>query len=424
MFGFSFIKNKEIQNIKETLSIYQRTLEDVGWINLEQTFSDKSYINLNYKQIIKQSKLFWYNNPLAGLIVNVTTNFVFGEGISAPMSKDEKIQEVIDDFWKDKDNQRCLTGFKAQQFISNKIQYEGNLFFILFVDAEANVKVRILNTEEISEVINEDDDRLKPKYYKVRSVSKKYNFDLDAYQLAEPGFEYFMDKDFFDVISEAESDKIRKDAVLYHVKINCDINDKFGIPELFRATPWMRAHKEMAQDVATLIKSLSRFAWKKKVKGGATVVNAIKAAMTTNTNLSNLGVGAGQTQIENQGLDMTAISTPTGGVKIGSDGLRQMLLMVCASSGIMEHYFGDPSTGNLATAKSMELPMVKKFLARQKLFEDVYNTIIQFAIDRKISVGLLSGTTVTDETSGEISYESDVDRTIDINFPPIVEADL
>jgi hypothetical protein len=83
--------------------------------------------------------------------------------------------------------------------------------------------------------------------------------------------------------------------------------------------------------------------------------------------------------------------------------------MIAAGSGIFEHYFGDPSTGNLATARSMELPMVKKFEDRQRLFESVFGKMFQRVIDAGIQAGTLP---------------ADVDRTVDINFPPIVPDDV
>jgi hypothetical protein len=98
--------------------------------------------------------------------------------------------------------------------------------------------------------------------------------------------------------------------------------------------------------------------------------------------------------------------------------------MICAASGIFEHYFGDPSTGNLATAKTMELPMVKKFVILQTIWRDVYLKLLNYVIDRKIEAGVLPGRVELDPKNKRKKYITDLDRTIDIDFPPILEEDL
>jgi hypothetical protein len=88
---------------------------------------------------------------------------------------------------------------------------------------------------------------------------------------------------------------------------------------------------------------------------------------------------------------------------------RAIKLMIAAGSGIFEHYFGDPSTGNLATTRSMELPMVKKFEDRQRLFEGLFRKVFESVIESSVTAGVLP---------------SDVDRTVEVSFPPIVPEDV
>ena len=50
-------------------------------------------------------------------------------------------------------------------------------------------------------------------------------------------------------------------------------------------------------------------------------------------------------------------------------------LQVCAAVGIPEQYYGDLETGNLATAKTVELPMQKQFQSYQAIWRDAYQDI-------------------------------------------------
>ncbi len=376
--------------------------------------------------MLKRVKVYYYNNPLAGHWVHLTTAFVFGEGISTPKAKDDKIQtEVVEPFWNDPDNRIALSSYLAQQLLCNKLQYEGNLFFLLFDDEVGNVKVRILNTDQVVDIIKSEEDGMRPLFYKVKNLKSSYNFSSDSYSMTQEDFIYYPDKDLTNPKDyKVPVNKLRLDARVFHVKINCDINDKFGVPDLYRGIDWLKAHKDMSGDLATLIKALSKFAWKKKVKGTQAQVNTIAGNMRTNSSLSNIRNSAGQTQVENDAVDLEPMDVKAGGTDINIKGMREMKLMVCAASGLFEHYFGDPSTGNLATAKSMELPMVKKFVNIQSLWSEIYTTIFQYIIGLKISLGVLSGSEEEDTKSGRVIYKYNGEDAIDTDFPPILETDL
>jgi len=430
MFGFKILRDSEIKELQETVTLAQRTLEDVGWVSLND--SNASYgSGMNFvwfKEMLKKVKLMWYTNPLAGHWVNLTTWFVFGVGVSEPKSKEEDVQEAISEFWNDPDNKISITGFLAQQKNSAKIQYEGNLFFVLFTDMTGDVRARMLNTDEIADIIYDPEDRMRPVAYKVKASTKKYNYGSDSYSV-DSGvnkWKYYLDisvpsANMFDI----PQNKIDDDQRVFHVRVNCDTNDKYGIPDLYRGVGWMEAHKNMAQDVATLVKSLSKFAWNKKVKGSAAQVSSIAAGMKTNTSLSNITRPAGQTHVENEGIDTKAISTPTGGAVIGEKGMKSMQLMVSAASGYGYHYFGDPSTGNLATAKTMELPIIKKIEAYQKIWENIFLTIINYMLMRKIEANALPGKVEIDSKHKRfIVTPAWEEQTVDVDFPPILEKDI
>jgi hypothetical protein len=235
--------------------------------------------------MIQRCRMFYTSNPLAGHWVNLTSSFVFGEGVSQPNMSDPAMQEAVSEFWSDPDNVRALTGYAAQMQLASKLMVEGNLFFVLFDDDMGRVKVRLLNTEEVIDIICSPEDRMRPQYYKVEQYERKYSFASDSYIQQAKGFVYYPDVNLFDQSAGAiPANKLRDDASIYHVKINCDINDKFGIPELYRGLDWVKAHKTMAEDVATLVKALSQFAWKKKVKGNAAQVASIAGAMNTKMN--------------------------------------------------------------------------------------------------------------------------------------------
>jgi len=143
--------------------------------------------------------------------------------------------------------------------------------------------------------------------------------------------------------------------------------------------------------------ALTRFAWRTKVAGGQAAVDAIKAKTHEQE------IPAGSQILENLGADTQPIKTDSAARNAYDDG-RMIKLMFQASVGISEQYFADISTGNLATAKTVELPMMKMFKSNQKVWGDTYQDIDEVVL----------------EHAGIAPDKWYVDR----EFPPIAPADV
>lgn len=120
--------------------------------------------------------------------------------------------------------------------------------------------------------------------------------------------------------------------------------------------------------------ALARFAWHTTVVGGQTAVNAIKAKT------DDAEIPAGSQLFENLGSKTTPIKTDTGASNAWQDG-RMIKLQLCAAVGIPEQYFGDISTGSLATAQTVELPMLKMFSSYQQVWAGAYRDINEVVLE-------------------------------------------
>ena len=111
-----------------------------------------------------------------------------------------------------------------------------------------------------------------------------------------------------------------------------------------------------------------------KRQGGAAAVAAAKSA------LHEEEVAAGSVRIENMGADLQPIRTDSNARNAYDDG-RMLKLQVASAVGIPEQYFGDISIGNLATAKTVELPMMKMFQSYQAIWADTYKDINEIILE-------------------------------------------
>lgn len=422
--------------LREGLQELERELENLGWVNMNDPMSSSQLqAQESYEKMVRRCRLGFIKSPLIAQAVYLTTYYTFGYGIQKPKAPegDENLQELINSFWCDPDNVLSFTGTEAQLKLSNKLQYDGEICLMLQVDTDGSVFVRVVDPLSIAEVIYSPVDNMRPLLYKrrVRGAVDKFEYVPDwqngAAIMATCGEEGPMEQQLLDM-RVPESSPFRERAFIMQVKVNNDALDARGVPEVWRALDWVNSNTKIAGDMASFINAQSQYAWEKKIKGTAQQVRTAAARIRQNPQmLNNPSYQAGATIVANEGVENRPIALPSSSGTLFDGGIRRTLLMVCASFGIMEHYFGDPSTGNLATATAMELPMLKKFQARQKLWEGVYDAVIRFQL--LMSRGVLQG-------SGSLDYKEMRNRAvlpdndemkeapIDIDFPPILEKEI
>ncbi len=379
---------EELEKIlKEATSEVEKalSLEDVGWIKLGSgnTLDLDASKRSNY---VTRSRNYYAFDPLARQAIRLWTDYTFGSGISY-QSDDEKTKEVLDAFWNSMDNRRLLSA-QGQRKSSDKLLVDGEVFFALFLGVGGSVTIRWIDPLEIAEIITDPDDAENVMYYK-RTWTNTQGVSKDSYYRSTLNIENKAAKD-----SLGKSIQKTEDALVYHVSFN-SIGQR-GNPLLLPVIDWIDQYRRFLASRIAIVRALARFAWKNKVMGGATAVANAKAVT------EGKYPQAGSTWIENQGSNLDPIRTDTGAANAKDDG-RMIKLQVCAGVGIPEQYFGDIATGNLATAKTVELPLFKQFQSYQQLWSDVYMDIFSVVLDHN-GVG-------------------EDERVIDIDFAEIAPAD-
>ena len=167
---------------------------------------------------------------------------------------------------------------------------------------------------------------------------------------------------------------------------------------------------------------LSRFALMVETKGGAGAIAAYNALLNTTFADGNL------TQIERNPPPVTGaahISGPgntitpfkSAGATTAPEQARRLLLMVAAAEGLPETFFGDASTGSLATAVSLDRPTELKFREIQQRWTDIITSILIYVL------------WVTRRTPGSTLREAKTSAPVKphqliVKFPAVLEHDI
>ena len=425
----AFTEHSNNELLQERIAELELALDDVGYERIGDSNFDKHFTKASIDKIAAMARVYWLKNPLVKRAVATQANYVFGQGVDV-VAVDEDVQTVVDAFMEDSKNRAELTGEQAMLTKETELQVTSNLFFTFFTDPlNGATRVRTIPLSEIVRIIYNPDDSKEPWYYyrqwqqPKEAGSQKY----EMHQAMYPDINYMpkggLPKHFNGIEVMALNP-------VYHVKTNCLSDMEYGVSEIYAAIDWAKAYKDFLEDWYTIVKSLSKFAWKATSKSGATGMAQAKQVLEgainggSNPMNSDLPGQAAQVWMSSDNFDLAPM--PKSGATVAVDDGRRALLMVCAATGIYEHYFGDPSTGNLATAKAMEQPMLLMFQERQELWTDVFNTILGYVINQSALKpgGKLRGVMSFNDYGESYVDMGDTDRSVDVKFPPILQEDV
>jgi len=354
----------ELEDIlrEATSSVEQELkIEDSGWLNLSSGTGDIITANVR-KENLLLSRLYYLKDPLAKQSIRLWTDYTFGTGM-VWSADDEQVTEVLDSFWNARQNKTVLSP-KGQRMSSDKLLVDGEVFFAVFLGNESII--RRIDPLEITEIITNPDDSEDVKYFRRDWSDNTGKVHTGIYR----NITNVRDEAGIDMYGN--SVKKTEDAIIYHLTNNT-ISQR-GNPLLLPALDWIKQYRRFLASRIAVMLALARFAWRTKVTGGQAAVTAIKGKLDDKT------PNAGSVLVENMGSDTTPIRTESGASSAYHDG-RMIKMQICAAVGIPEQYFGDISIGNLATAKTVELPMMKMFQSYQAIWGGAYNDIDELILE-------------------------------------------
>lgn len=360
----------DLQEFQEILNEAYRSVddqmagEDKGWVRLG-TSTNGIFGGTSKTEIITRSRYYAQIDPLATQALRLWTDYSFGSGLTwKAKSEDESVKNIISSFWNNHANAACLS-CAGQRKSSHNLLRDGTIYFAIFLGRGEDAKIRRIDPLEITDTITDPDDADTVLYFRREWTDAQGIFHDDYYR----SWQNIKEQGPTALNSMRQVIQRTQDAIVYRLE-----SDPNGLPLLMPALDWIKLYRQFLASRAAIMLALAKFAWRSKVKGGATQVAAVKSK------LDQKKLDAGGTIFENDGVDTQPIRTDTGAGNAKTDG-DMLKLMICAATGLAIQYFGDVSTGNLATAKTCELPMIKMFESYQAVWEDTYNDIIDIILD-------------------------------------------
>lgn len=421
----------EMKQLLETLNTAVETrMAEPGWSVLGEGSTELRGVDARTRN--KQAYELYHTDPVARQAVQLHNAYTFGRGISFDTTS-EPIKKILQRFWDDVRNRESLTRVRAQYRLNRDSQLQGSITLLLSVSTiDGRVTVKQLPQDQIKQVIYLEEDSILPAYYKRVYNPRTYDFETGTYRTGAAITSYVPD------YRHAEPDwSLVKDlpdnTELYLMHIVT--NEANGVPltHLSPAIPWLYALKGFMEDRVTLNFAWATFAFVAKIAGNRKALQELQARWGEYEGPLKFGVGDGRYTRQggnvlwaNQQFNLEQFKTETGASNAYQDVrmLRQMAGI--GAGGIFEHYLGDPSTGNLATATAMELPMLKLFEYEQQSWEEIVSDILDFVVVQAIRFQQIDGTVEVDRAMGLPVWQVNTgeDVSVDVIFPNIVQSDV
>jgi hypothetical protein len=416
----------------ERMAALEMALESQGWRVLSG-LGDNEFSRAGLHDITGFSRIMAIKNPLIKRGVQVQRLYVFGQDFNVT-AEQEEIDDLLTTFWDDPRNQVELTSHQAIGQKEVELQTDGNLFFVFFTNqVSGHVRVRSIPFAEVQDRICNPDDHREPWYYLRQWTETR----LDQYgtPVAEERRAYYPDWRYNPTAKPATLGDVPVywNLPTYHVRVGGYGNWKFGLSEVYDAIDWARAYKEFLEDWSSIVRAYRKFAFQLTTPGGKNALSAAKAKLGGSLGgggAENMPPAVGSTFIG--GPDVKIEPVRTSGATVGAEDARRLMLMVAASFGLPETFFGDASVGSLATAQSLDHPTELKMLDRQTLWSDtlrqIHDYVLLWAV--KASNGPLKGlgrvvAVVEDGQVNEtVEWNEGVDPHVAVTFPPIVTDDM
>lgn len=398
-------------------------LNEPGWNQLGGGID--ALTGLDRMEVNEQARLYYHTDPLARYMVRLHSAYTFARGVSV-RAEDDDVNEIVQRFWKNPRNRASISTAKAQWDLSRELQLDGELFLVFYTSTiNGQVTVRTIPAEEIRKIEYADgDDRMPIRFYREYYNTATRRRESVAYP----------DYRFPDANKISVGRRTGTEIAVMHVVSN-DFGGR-GISELATSIPWIRALKGFMEDRATLTLALATFAFKMKIKGNRQSLERARNQLGAYETEHRYGAEDGRERrqganfwMQNESADLEQLKTDSGASQAYQD-MRMFRQQAGIGTSVFEHYLGDPSTGNLATATAMELPMLKQFEFEQQMWEDIYTDIFGFVVQQGIRFGELRGKgTVEVDRSGSspiwiLEPKGDADVSIDVKFPAIVQKDV
>jgi hypothetical protein len=319
--------------------------------------ADRDLSPLKQERMLQIAYHLYETNPLAHRIIEMTKDFIVGEGISYE-ARDEQVKAVLDGFWNDPVN---LWDLKQHQKALELGLYGEQCYSVFVNEYDGRVRLGYIDPLQISEVVADSDNCEVIRKIKLKGTADEPGRVLSVVQVDEdPSSEtygYLVGECFF-------------------FKVNSVSNSTRGRSDLLCLADWLSGYDEFLFNRLDRAALINAFVWDITLKG---LTQEEIERWLRNTPPPK----PGSIRAHNENVEYKAVA-PDLKAQDATNEAKLIKNHILGGAGFPEHWFAEGGDVNRATAAEMGEPTIKRLSARQRYFRYMLEYIFRFVIDQAL----------------------------------------
>lgn len=307
----------------------------------------------SFQNVIEMSLLAWREDPLARRIVNLTTQYVLGEGIQIESTDDHALDFILE-WWNHPLNHmpiRCAE-------LCDELTRTGNLFLLISSDLSGMSYIRAVPATSIETVETAENDYEQNLWFEYRENNQLNLTHVDAEKIIVPTLEPRM----------------------MQFTVNRPIGAKFGEPDLAPVLKWLQRYNGWLEDRARLNHYRNSFLFTVK-----THLQSEEARIRRQNELNQRPLTPGSILVTNDSEEWDVLSAKLESSEAEADGLA-LKKHIAAGVGMPLHFLAEPESQNKASAEAAGGATFRTFQQRQQVFLWIIEQLIRSALRRRALV--------------------------------------
>ena len=299
-----------------------------GWQSLTGGPNDRDAAEI--QELYQDALIAWRKNPMAKRIVDVTTDFCLGDGLTPEATG--QIGSFLSRWWDHPKNHMDL----RLPELTDELTRAGDLFITLHRNP----------VDGLSYVRAIPKDRI----IRIDTLPNDWETEIAFHQVTDSG-----GTNKWPAHGAAGSEEA--EAVMVHYKINRVVGATMGESDLATLLPWLLRYSRMLEDRVRLNWAIRAFLW---------IVTVPSAKVRAKQEQYRTPPDGGSVVVKDDAETWEAI-TPNLHAYDAQWDLKAVRQMIDSGAGIPPHWRGEPTDVNLATATAMERA-ASRHLRRRQLF--------------------------------------------------------
>ncbi len=319
------------------------------------TDSERDRYKADREEVLARSLDAWRLNPLARRIVELTSEYVVGGGISISCPH-EPTAAFISNFWEHRLNRMPIRAFE----MCDELTRSGNLFVLLTTDSAGMSYLRAIPAKDIQKIQSRENDIEQP----VAFFPKGSLDDLDPQPY--PAYDPLHDDP--------------ANAVMLQYAINRPAGAQWGESDLAPLLRWLSRYSSWLEDRARLNRYRNAFLYVVQAK-----FNSEAQRKQRQQALNAHPPKPGSILVADENEIWRVINPRLQSSEANQDGLALKKMIACGA-GMPLHFLAEPESSTRTTAEAAGGPTFRRFQQRQEYFLWLLSDLLRVVVSRRARI--------------------------------------